>query len=218
MTGCNNMRVSEVFFSLQGEGPQLGLPAWFIRFSGCNLECSWCDSKYAKKGIDTSVYKIISDLEQKEDEENVYCKNIILTGGEPLLQKDLLKLIKMFGDRKFYIETNGTIYKQEIIGFATFIVSPKLQFLNPKYIEALRKWSTVSSFKFVIGSKKDFDQAVNLCKELNKFDDVYFMPMGTNEKVLKNRMLSIAEWIKELGWGQLTMRMQVYLWGLKRKT
>jgi len=193
------------------------MSTWFIRFSGCNLDCVWCDSKYAKKGIDISVYDLISDFEQKEYDEHINCKNIVLTGGEPLLQKELLLLMKLFGDRKFYVETNGTIYKQELIGFATFIVSPKLQFLNSKYIEALRKWSTVSSFKFVIGDKEDFKQAVDLCKKLNKFDDVYFMPEGTNEKVLKNKMLSMAEWIKELGWGQLTMRMQVYLWGNKRK-
>lgn len=212
------MQISEYFLSLQGEGPQLGLPAWFIRFSGCNLDCAWCDSKYAKKGTSMSAHKLVNDIEYQEELDNIKCKNIILTGGEPCIQKDLLKLIKLFGDRKFYVETNGTVYKQELIGFATFIVSPKLQYLNPKYVEALRKWSTVSSFKFVIGNKKDFDTSVQLCEKLNKFDDVYFMPMGTNEKVLKNKMLSIAEWIKELGWGQLTMRMHIYLWGLKRGT
>jgi len=218
MVKVNDMKVNEIFYSIQGEGQQSGMPAWFIRFSGCNLDCSFCDSKYAKKGTSISAHKLVNDLEYEEECNNIKCNNIILTGGEPCIQKDLLKLIKMFGKRKFYVETNGTIYKQELIGYATFIVSPKLQYLNPKYIEALRKWSTHGSFKFVIGSKKDFNQAVDLCKKLNKFDDVYFMPMGTNEKVLKNKMLSIAEWIKELGWGQLTMRMQIYLWGLKRKT
>ena len=214
------MKVNEIFQSIQGEGLQLGLPAWFIRFSGCNLDCHWCDSKYAKTGTMTSAHKLVNDLQIKSEINKITCKNVIITGGEPFIQRDLYKLVKMLHHEgyKIYIETNGTIYKQEIIGFATFIVSPKLQFLNPKYIDALRKWTTVSSFKFVIGSKKEFDQAVDLCKKLNKFDDVYFMPKGTNEKVLKSKMLSIAEWIKDLGWGQLTMRMQIYLWGLKRKT
>ena len=214
------MKVSEVYYSLQGEGPQLGMPAWFIRLAGCNLLCSWCDSKYAQKGTSMSVHKLVNDLQLLGEYNNIKGQNVIVTGGEPFCQRELHKLIKQLcrEDYKVYVETNGTIYKPELIGFATFIVSPKLQYLNPKYMEALRKWSTFGSFKFVIGSKKDFDQAVQLCKELEKFDDVFFMPKGTDKKVLKNRMKSIAEWVKELGWGQLTMRMQIYLWGLRRKT
>lgn len=215
------MKISEVYYSVQGEGPQLGMPAWFIRFAGCNLDCSWCDSKFAKKGKRMSIDKLVNDINYiNELTLSNNCKNVIITGGEPFIANDLSKLIKLlnYWDYKVYVETNGTIYKQDVIGFATFIVSPKLQYLNPKYIEALRKWSNVGSFKFVIGSKKDFDQAVDLCKQLNKFNDVYFMPMGTTEKVLKNRMLKMAEWIKELGWGQLTPRLQIYLWKLKRGT
>lgn len=208
------MLVNEIFLSIQGEGPQLGLPAWFIRFSKCNLNCSFCDSKYARKGKKMSIEEIINKI------SNNNCKNVVLTGGEPTIQKDFSKIINELGrvGFKIYVETNGTIYTPMQIGMATFLVSPKLQFLNPKYLESLRGWAIHGSFKFVIKNKKDFDQAVQLCYQLKKFDDVYFMPMGTSEKVLKKRMLQMVEWIKELGWGQLTPRLQIELWGRKRGT
>lgn len=212
------MLVNEIFFSLQGEGPQLGLPAWFIRFSGCNLNCKWCDSKYAKKGKVMSIKEIVDSIETIENlSTNETCKNIIITGGEPLFQKDLLNLIKSFVDKNFYIETNGTIFNSNLIGYAKFIVSPKLQYIDAKYLKALRKWSKHSSFKFVIQDKYDFKKAIVICKYLQKFDDVYFMPMGTNSSILTKRMKLMAVWIKRLGWGQLTPRLQIQLWGNRRK-
>jgi len=64
------------------------MPAWFIRFSGCNLACNYCDSKYAKDGKEMSIKEIIDQVNQND------CKNVVLTGGEPLLQSDIEKCIK----------------------------------------------------------------------------------------------------------------------------
>jgi len=206
------VRVSEVFYSVQGEGPQTGMPAWFVRFSECNLRCSWCDSKYAwKGGEDLFSWEIVEKLSNN-------CSNVVLTGGEPMIQPDLPKLIKELtkAGKKIYVETNGTMFDPMLIGFATFIVSPKLQFLNVNYIQTLRKWVDHAAFKFVICGKGDFDASVNLCKKLEKFDNVYFMPEGVKEEDVKKRMLEMAKWIKELGWGQLTPRLQITLWGNKR--
>ena len=96
--------INEIFYSIQGEGLNTGMPAWFIRFAGCNLKCSWCDTDYSVK-IKTSETDILSCMWAIQDQ----CKNVILTGGEPSLQdlKPLLLKLKKYG---YYvaIETNGT--------------------------------------------------------------------------------------------------------------
>jgi len=206
------MEISEIFYSIQGEGPQVGMPAWFIRTCGCNLTCEYCDSKYAwKNGKEMHI----NNIKKKVCENG--CKNVIITGGEPLLQEDLLPLIKSLGDRKVYVETNGTIFDSSIIGFATFIVSPKPQFLNPNYLNVLKKWSQHATFKFVIDDKIDFDRAVRLCGELHKKDDIYFMPQGTKSEDLTKTMKRMVKWIKEdAPFVKITPRLQIQLYGNKR--
>jgi len=212
------MKTNEIFFSIQGEGQQAGMPAWFIRFSGCNLRCAFCDSAYAfEEGKEMSIESIADSVPAK------ICNNIIITGGEPLLQKDLLSLLKTLGHMNIYIETNGTIYDSNLIGYAKFIVSPKPQFLNKEYMKSLRKWSGMATFKFVIGNKEDFDTAVHLCKKLHLKDwievdkPIYFMPEGTTDKKIKETTKSMAEWIKkEVPYVRISSRLQIYLYGNKR--
>ena len=205
------MKVNEIFYSIQGEGPQVGMPAIFIRFSGCNLTCSWCDSKYAKDGEEISIEDIITKLLTYD------CSNIVLTGGEPLIQKDIVKLIRSLKDCNIYIETNGTVYDSSFIGFAKYIVSPKLEFLNTKYLESLRKWVQHATFKFVIENKQEFDDAIFLCNTIGKFKDVYMMPKGTNDRTLKKNMIQLADWIKsEASFVRLSPRLQIHLYGNER--
>jgi len=206
------MKISETFYSIQGEGSQIGMPAWFIRLSGCNLTCDFCDSKYAKDGQDLQISEIIDLIDDR-------CQNIVITGGEPLLQPQIEDLVKeLFKTGKtIYIETNGTIYRPLIIGFCTFIVSPKPDFLNPRYLDVLRKWSLqADAFKFVIRDRKDFDEVLRICALINVKDNIYFMPEGTNEQDINSKMLQIVEWVKEIGYGRITPRLQITLWGNKR--
>ena len=205
------MKINEIFYSIQGEGPQVGMPAWFIRTTGCNLSCSWCDTKYAlKDGQEMSIKDIKGKI-------NNGCKNIVITGGEPFLQEDLLDLLKSLTNKNVYIETNGTIYKSNCIGMANFIVSPKPQFLNPNYLKVLKKWSTHAVFKFVIEDRIDFDRALKICAECSKDEDIYFMPMGTTEKTLKENMIKIIKWIKkDAPYVNLTPRLHIYLYGKQR--
>jgi len=206
------MKVNEIFYSIQGEGPQVGMPAWFIRTTGCNLNCSWCDTKYAlTNGEEMSIKDINSEVSQNG------CKNIVITGGEPMLQEELLELIKGLKDKKIYVETNGTIYKSNLIGFATFIVSPKPQFLNPNYLNVLQRWETHADFKFVIADRIDFDNAIRLCAKIGKKDGIYFMPRGTTEEELKKVMLRLVKWIKkDAPYVNLTPRLHIHLYGQKR--
>jgi len=207
------MKIAEIFLSVQGEGPQVGMISWFIRTSGCNLSCNWCDSKYANEGKEMSISEIIDSLPPNE------CNNVVITGGEPLLQKDLLELLSCL-PHKIYVETNGTIYDSKLIGMATYIVSPKLQFMNDAYMETLKKWKYQGTFKFVIGSRKDFDDALKLCKELKleqTLDPVYFMPKGTDQKTINTNIINIVEWLKkDAPWGRVSLRLHITLYGNKR--
>ena len=205
------MKINEIFYSIQGEGPQVGMPAWFIRTAECNLACEYCDSKYAwKDGKEMHINDI------KKEVCNNGCKNVIITGGEPLLQEDLIALIRALGDRIIYIETNGTIYKSNLIGRAKFIVSPKPQFMDNNYLKVLKKWSIHAVFKFVIEDKIDFDRAIRLCGKL-KLKDVYFMPQGTDNEHLLKVMKRLVKWIKEEApYVRMTPRLQIQLYGNKR--
>lgn len=113
--------LNEIFFSIQGEGRNTGMPAWFIRFAECNLECPWCDTDYSIK-LNMDELDIVEHISSVNE-----CKNVILTGGEPSLQnlKPLLLRLKV-GNYYVAIETNGT--------------KPLLQYR----IEGLLDWVTVS--------------------------------------------------------------------------
>jgi 7-carboxy-7-deazaguanine synthase len=101
-------KVNEIFSSIQGEGIFIGLPMNFIRFTRCNLSCRWCDTAY-HKGTDLSCAAILKRLDKK-------IKWVSLTGGEPLMEKDLPSLISELKDKGFKVllETNGSIYNKRI--------------------------------------------------------------------------------------------------------
>jgi len=204
------MKTSEMFISVQGEGPQIGMISWFIRSSTCNLNCLYCDSKYADEGTEMSIESIVDKVFSSN------CNNVVLTGGEPFIQPDLLKLIKALHACNIYVETNGTIYDSMLIGYAEFVVSPKPQFMNNKYMESLKCWSTHGTFKFVVGDKHEFDIALKLADELELTKPVYFMPKGTDADTINDIMISLVEWCKEEPWVRISPRLQIQLYGNKR--
>jgi 7-carboxy-7-deazaguanine synthase len=83
------MKVNEIFYSIQGEGTLVGVPSIFLRLTGCNLRCSFCDTTYAyEQGTEMSIQEILDEIKK------FACTTVCLTGGEPLLQKDAPKLIE----------------------------------------------------------------------------------------------------------------------------
>lgn len=101
-------RVNEIFFTLQGEGAHSGIPAVFVRFSGCNLRCPWCDTDFADYK-EMSASEIVANMLSLYDVPNERRKMCVITGGEPSLQVDT-QLIEALHKAGFYIciETNGT--------------------------------------------------------------------------------------------------------------
>ncbi|KKN02146.1 hypothetical protein LCGC14_1120730, partial [marine sediment metagenome] len=113
------MRVIEQFETIQGEGKYVGVPSYFIRTTGCNLRCAWknpdnsitkCDTPYSsfspEAGQELNINETLSKLEKTA------INDIVITGGEPMLQKDIVQMVNIFGDAGYFItvETNGTIY------------------------------------------------------------------------------------------------------------
>ncbi len=210
------MKISEpVFASIQGEGPQAGLPSVFVRTSGCNLRCNFCDSKFSWKESKTMRVERIA----KKVKEYKNIDNVVITGGEPLLQKQQIeKLMQCLPKHFFEIETNGTILPLEIpwskrsdIGF---IVSPKLDNLN---LTVLKEYTKMyADFKFVVENKKDLETITDIVKKLKiQPYSVFLMPEGTDDKEIKKKAKWIVEYCKKTGY-RFSPRLHVWVWGKKR--
>lgn len=159
------MKLKEIFYSIQGEGLSQGLPTIFIRFVGCNLRCKYCDTSYAYRGgKEMSIENIVRVVKK------IKCKRVCLTGGEPLLQKDLLKLISKLKGYEVSIETNGSLdikkyAKKSIISLDIKCpcsgCSENMLFSN---LSILRKKDQV---KFIVEDEKDVKFAINIIKKYN---------------------------------------------------
>jgi len=144
--------ICEIFYSLQGEGFLQGLPMVFVRMSGCNLRCSFCDTKYSfEKGVDLDVSKVVDMIEK------FLCKRVCITGGEPFLQ-DLSPIVKHLKEKGYWLtaETNGTKWQDLPLDWLT--VSPKKEGLSlfPKGYDT-RFLKRASEFKYVITDIKEWD-------------------------------------------------------------
>ena len=205
------IKVNEVFKSIQGEGSFAGKLCSFIRLTGCNLRCSYCDTKYAyEKGYDLSTEEIVKKIK-------MLGPNLVeITGGEPLLQKETTELIDFLIKRKHVvlIETNGTISIKNINQHAIIILDLKCPGSKMsdhtlwKNIEYLRQKDEV---KFVIGDRKDYDWAKTIVAKYNlsqRVNSVHFSPVY--DKLVPKELV---EWICS---DNLDVRVQIqihkYIW------
>ncbi len=128
------LAVSEIFVSIQGEGKDCGTHALFIRLSGCNLKCEWCDTKHSwEPGATKPQAQLVTIMDEyRREYKNNY---IVWTGGEPLLQQDkIYSVISKTKDFYHHLETNGTIIPDRPYLFNSISVSPKTDELNPRWL------------------------------------------------------------------------------------
>lgn len=224
------MKYSEIFFSIQGEGKLTGVPSIFIRTSYCNLRCVWCDTPYTSwhpEDKEISIAEILREIEGSD------CKYIVITGGEPFVQKDELVFLcdKLF-ERGYYItiETNATIYapvKAHLIS-----MSPKLKNSSPppdsKYFQMHNKNrikpEVIQQFlaeydcqvKFVVDSQDDIEEITELEKSIPiPAEKIYLMPQGRNSKEIEGKRQWIVEVCKARNY-RYSPRLQIQTWGGKR--
>jgi 7-carboxy-7-deazaguanine synthase len=205
------MRICEYFRSIQGEGLTIGVPTYFIRTAGCNLKCTWCDTTSARDGgRETSVEEI---MEMVDDTENV-----CITGGEPMLQKDMPELVDRLlkAGKKIVIETNGSkdisgIPKDEKILMSLDVKCPSSGMSEYNLLSNLRHIGKKDQIKFVIGDRSDLNYAIRFIRENPVDTNVIFCAVGGTD------LLFIAE---EVIQRKLNVRvlpqLHKIIWGDKR--
>ncbi len=207
--------ISEIFYSIQGEGTGAGLPCTFIRLQGCMLRCTWCDTPYAldikEKAFVISAEDIIREIEKNN------CKLLCFTGGEPLFQENVYPLIHYLLDLDYTVtvETSGNIYLDKLDMRAIKILDLKCpgsgmsKSNDYRNIELLSKDDEV---KFVVKDRVDFDWAlkvINKYKIDSKCGAIIISPVFE-----KLNYKELAEWILNSKI-QLRLQLQIhkYIWG-----
>ncbi|MDH7507293.1 MAG: radical SAM protein [Candidatus Thermoplasmatota archaeon] len=208
------MKINEIFYSIQGEGAWSGLPNIFIRTTGCNLRCSFCDTKYAYfKGKEMSIKEIIKKITQYP------CNYVCITGGEPLLQKDITDLInKLLKKRyKICVETNGSMSIEKLLKKKTLMISldikcPSSSMHKNNFLENINFLRKHDQLKFVIKNKNDYEYAKKILETYKPACTVFLQPVwGKNPK-------NLAEWIINDGLNaKLGLQIHKIIWGEKRK-
>jgi 7-carboxy-7-deazaguanine synthase len=209
------MRVSEIFHSIQGEGPSIGTPTIFLRLAGCHLRCTWCDSKYTwdrMSGKEMSTTAILKELKKFP------CKHLVITGGEPLLQQNaLIELLKKLKGYFIEVETSASLkpFINEYVD--QYNCSPKLSNSGNRSIKLEKFPKEKSYYKFVVSTEKNLIEIKDFIKK-HKLprEKVLLMPEGITKRELQKKSLWLAEICKKENL-RFSPRLHINLWGNKRK-
>jgi len=226
------VRIAEVFHSIQGEGEFAGTPSVFVRTTGCNLRCWFCDTPYTSwqpEGPRRDWREVLEQVLKIE------CPHVVLTGGEPLLQPEIVPLaegLRSVG-RIVTIETAGTVYRP--VAADLMSLSPKLSNSMPREASRWRERherdrhrphilarliaSTPYQLKFVIDAPADLAEVVEYLRQVPLVtpDRVWLMPQGISQDELSARMEWLAPEAEQLGF-RLSPRKHIELFGHTRGT
>jgi 7-carboxy-7-deazaguanine synthase len=204
------VKISEIFYSIQGEGMLAGVPSVFLRTSGCNLRCTWCDTPYTSwkpEGDDLPLDDILADVRGRGS------RHVVVTGGEPMIQQDIVQLTQRLKDLDLHItiETAGTVYQP--VACDLMSISPKLANSTPTEREDGR-WAAQHDrlryqpdvlkqlmaeypyqLKFVVSDPGDLVEIEAILKEAGADRSrVVLMPEGTSSEKLTER----ARWMVDI--------------------
>lgn len=225
------MKVAEIFYSIQGEGVLVGIPSVFIRTSGCNLRCVWCDTPYTSwnpEGEDLSIEQI------GENVQAFGAAHAVITGGEPMISRDITHLTRILRGAGLHItiETAGTVYSP--VSCDLMSISPKLSNSVPlerergrwavqhdrlRYQPDILKRLTAEypyQLKFVVTSPSDLEEIEAIRDTLvAERGRIILMPEGTSREIVQQRGLWVAELCKAKGY-RYSPRLHIDLWGDRR--
>jgi len=204
------LKVNEIYRSIQGESSKSGLPCVFVRLTYCNLRCAYCDTEYAfYEGEDKSVEEIINEVKKYN------CKLVEVTGGEPLVQKECLDLMKRLCDEGLdvMLETGGSLSIKEIDERVMIVMDlkcPSSKMEKKNMYENLAFLKSGDELKFVIGNREDYDWSKEIISRYdlqNKCEVLFSVVFDELEPV------SLVNWIIE---DKLDVRYQLqmhkYIW------
>ncbi len=215
------LRVSEIFRSIQGEGPSAGTPAHFVRLQGCDVGCHWCDSKYtweAEAGERAPLGEVLDRARALGA-----APLLVVTGGEPLQHEGLAELLDAALERwpRVEVETSGIAAPPVSHERLFYNVSPKLPAVTPRWSETwAHAWAWVAEpravFKIVVGTDADLDDAVRLLAEhaIPK-ERVMLMPEGLTDEAVRAHAPRVAEACVKLGF-RMSPRLHIWMWGPRR--
>ena len=214
MIDTSDLRITEIFHSLQGESRTVGIPTVFVRLTGCPLRCQYCDTAYAfKGGHQTSITEIVDSVKKYD------CDYVTVTGGEPLAQPECVNFLKILCDMGFNvsIETCGALLVSEIderVSIVLDLKTPGSLECDKNNYENLAYLKKKDQVKFVICDRKDYEWSkarIDQYDIASKAGDILFSPSYDD---LKGQEL--ANWILE---DRLAVRLQLQLhkllWGLE---
>ena len=200
-----NLKINEIYYSIQGESSYSGLPCVFIRLTYCNLRCSYCDTEYAfYEGKDMTIKQIVKKANSYK------CNLVEITGGEPLLQKNCIKLIDELekNNKKVLVETSGSLPIKNISKKTHIILDLKCPSSN---MESKNLWENLDyikktdEIKFVIGNKTDYDWVKKTIKKNNLEKKCLLLISPVHNKIDKEKIIN---WILK---DNLKIRFQIQL-------
>jgi 7-carboxy-7-deazaguanine synthase len=209
------MKISEIFTSIQGETSFAGLPFTFVRLTGCNLRCSYCDTQYAyEEGTEYSLDTVVAEVNKRA------VTRVVITGGEPLLQDETCILCSRLLDAgvTVLLETNGSILIKDVDQRVHRILDLKCpgsgmdKYMNLQNVDYL---TVRDEIKFVISDRKDFEWALEILSqhEMQGRAHVLFSPVSG-----RLHPHELAEWILQ---EKLNVRLQLqihrYIWPDRRR-
>ncbi len=225
------MKISEIFFSIQGEGALVGVPSVFVRTSGCNLRCTWCDTPYTSwkpEGYDSPLDQVVEKV------RSFGASHVVVTGGEPMIAPDVVPLTEHLRSAGLHItiETAGTVHAP--VACDLMSISPKLSNSTPHEREGGR-WAAQHDrlryqpevlkrlmreypyqLKFVVAAPEDLPEIESMAEALGASrGQIVLMPEGTNRDVVRERGLWLAEICKTTGF-RFSPRLHIDLWGDRR--
>jgi 7-carboxy-7-deazaguanine synthase len=225
------VRISEIFYSIQGEGILAGVPSVFVRTSGCNLRCTWCDTPYTSwnpEGRDYSIEEIAGEVRRFK------ARHVVVTGGEPMIAEGMVELTQRLKELALHItvETAGTVHKD--VACDLMSISPKLVNSTPRdrdggrwaaqhdrlryQPDVLRKLTRQFEYqlKFVVTSPEDLVEIEAILEEIHADRErVVLMAEGTDAGTIRERALWIAEICKAEGF-RYSPRLHIDVWGNRR--
>ena len=201
-----SLLVNEIFYSIQGESIYSGIPCVFVRLTGCNLKCSYCDTAHAYyEGVELKIEEILFGV------DHYNCQLIEITGGEPLLQSETPLLINRLLEKKYEVllETNGSINISVVDSRCIKIVDikcPSSGENDKNDLENLKRLNQKDQIKFVVGSRKDYEfakETTTLISPGFSMRNVLFSPV-----IEQIHSSQLAQWILE---DSLRVRLQIQL-------